>query len=156
MKRILVLLAAITFVGVAAAAAAWPAAPPASAGFMGFDGYLEEYRQAVADLDMPPGTSLPSDRERPSEQTSYQRGSGLVEAQGLWLCAWEQEWLAQRAADTQRADRALAELNGAASMEYVTTYLDQAGKDLFERALEGATNGDPDAMVLDATVNCGD
>jgi hypothetical protein len=89
-------------------------------------------------------------------QATYQRGSGLTEAQGLWLCAWEQEWLAQRGNDKARAAAALEQLRAAPALEYMTKYLDQVGKDLLTNALAQANEGNADGFELDAELNCND
>lgn len=123
---------------------------------MNFEGYEAEYQAAASELTMPPGASLPPGREPPSEPTTYQRGSGLTEAQGLWLCAWEQEWLAQRGHDEARAAAAITQLRTALALEYMTKYLDQVGKDLFTDALAQADQGSADGFELDAQLNCGD
>lgn len=72
-----------------------------------------EYRQALARLSFPPGSSPRLSDPAAGQVGSFEPGTGAVDAGNAWFCAWTIEWSDHRSSDPARASRALAELANA-------------------------------------------
>ncbi|MCM8555973.1 hypothetical protein [Streptomyces sp. STCH 565 A] len=122
---------------------------------MDYDAAAQEYKEAAADLNLPKGADDFPGLPEPAEDTQYQKGVGLVQAQYYWQCAWEKEWLTGQEKNDARAKTALAELENAPKMEYMSKeHLDDQGRSDFLAYLDRAILGDPSGFQMDYTANC--
>lgn len=152
------LLLALTGCGASAAA---PGSPPRAAvdsgverELLGYDQMVSEYQAVKARLTLPAGIEFPATVAPPSQPTMYETGIGTTHAETFWLCAWEEEWLTTRASDPARAAAALAQLRTAPDTDFMSLYLDEAGRRLFAEYLQKADLGDPSGFQQTFTANC--
>lgn len=118
-------------------------------------GVCTEYAQACSALELPPGVVFPGmSASTAGEDSSWEAGCGIVEAQLYWINAWTIEWLEQRGADPEREAKALDVLkNQVPSCELMTKYSDQNTRDWFSMCLEKAELGDPSGFQQTIDVN---
>ncbi|MCC2270007.1 hypothetical protein LKM28_27390 [Streptomyces sp. CT1-17] len=122
---------------------------------MDYDAAANEYKKAAAELNLPKGAEGFPGLPKPAEATQYQKGVGLVQAQYHWQCTWEKEWLTSQEEGGTRADTALAELEKAPKMKYMSKeHLDDQGRSDFLAYLDRAKLGDPSGFQMDYTANC--
>jgi hypothetical protein len=122
---------------------------------MDFDEAAAEYDAAAAELALPNGAKKFPGLPKPQEDTRYQKGVGIVQAQYYWQCAWEKEWLASQGDGGDQAKAALAELEKAPKMKYMSKeHLDDQGRSDFLAYLDRAKLGDPSGFQMDYTANC--
>jgi len=123
--------------------------------FTGYGPAAGEYRDAAAKLTLPGGAKGFPGLAKPEEETSYQQGFGLTQAQFYWRCAWEREWLDTQGSDGKRAKVALFELQKAHSMEFMSKkHLDDLGRSNFDAYMEQAKLGDPSGFQQHFKANC--
>ena len=84
----------------------------------------------------------------------FQIGYGVTRASMLWEYAWEKEWLETYTSDTERAERALQELEKAPEMLYMSPKkCDDATREYFKENLEKAKLGDPSGFEENIRLN---
>lgn len=79
-------------------------------GFTDFATIEEEYLTTIESLNWPEGVTLPDALEGEDTGASFQIGYGDTRASNLWEYSWMQEWLDTYNTDSERAAKALAEL----------------------------------------------
>lgn len=123
--------------------------------FLDESGMQAEYRIEAGRLDLPPGVVFPEAAPvSASGPQSFGEGVGLVFAQQYWIFAWEREWLDQRGKDPTRENAALRVLKSEVpKCEFMTKYLDEAGRQYFDGYVRRAQLGDPSGFQQDVTVN---
>jgi hypothetical protein len=122
---------------------------------MDYKAAATEYDAAAAKLTLPKGAKGFPGLSEPQEKTRYQEGVGLVQAQYYWQCAWEKEWLAAQETGGGRAKAALAELEKAPKMKYMSKkHLDDQGRSDYLAYLDRAKLDDPSGFQMDYTANC--
>lgn len=90
-------------------------------GFTDFATIEEEYLTTIESLNWPEGVTLPDALEGEDTGASFQIGYGDTRASNLWEYSWMQEWLDTYNTDSERAAKALAELEKAFDMPYMGT-----------------------------------
>ena len=124
-------------------------------GLLDQSGYQQEFLEAKAELELPPGFIFPE--EVPDTGGAWvEEGGGVAFAQQYWEFAWITEWLEQRGKDEDRAEKALHMLKYVIPEgEYMTEMLDQAGRDFHKEYVRKAELGDPSGFQHHVTVNPG-
>lgn len=111
--------------------------------FTDFAHIEEEFLETVENLNWPEGTVLPTSLEGENADV-FQIGYGETRASILWEIAWQKEWLNSYMSDSERAEKALKELEKAPSMNYMSgERCDDATRRYFNNNLEKARLGDP-------------
>ena len=90
-------------------------------GFTDFATIEEEYLTTIESLNWPEGFTPPDALEGEDTGASFQIGYGDTRASNLWEYSWMQEWLDTYNTDSERAAKALAELEKAFDMPYMGT-----------------------------------
>ena len=90
-------------------------------GFTDFATIEEEYLTTIESLNWPEGVTPPDALEGEDTGASFQIGYGDTKASNLWEYSWMQEWLDTYNTDSERAAKALAELEKAFDMPYMGT-----------------------------------
>ncbi|WP_129862086.1 hypothetical protein [Streptomyces albidoflavus] len=122
---------------------------------MDYGAAADEYEKATAELNLPKDDNGFPGLPEPDEETQYQEGVGIIQAQYYWQCAWEKEWLTAQGEDDARAKIALTELKKASKMKYMSKeHLDDQGRSDFLAYLDRAILGDPSGFQMDYTANC--
>ncbi|MCE5204314.1 MAG: hypothetical protein ABFC80_02695 [Coriobacteriales bacterium] len=124
-------------------------------GLGSYEDAQREYEQERSRLELPTGMIFPEWRELYTDEAgSYERGTGVMEAQMYWMNAWIVEWLEQRGRDPKREQRALAVLRDEVPRsQLMTKYGDQGMRDYFAGCLQRAELGDPSGYQQAITVN---
>lgn len=90
-------------------------------GFTDFATIEEEYLTTIESLNWPEGFTPPDALEGEDTGASFQIGYGDTRASNLWEYSWMQEWLDTYNTDSERAAKALAELEKAFDMPYAVS-----------------------------------
>lgn len=109
------------------------------------DGMQEEYRAELARLEFPPDYSPAAEAAEGESGASYQSGLGRGAAGFQWLCAWSQEWISQRALDSERADHALDVLDTFPELD-LWNNMDNTGRQTILAAVDEARLNDPSGI----------
>lgn len=122
-------------------------------GLLDQGGYQQEFLEAKAQLELPPGFKFPG--EVPDTGGAWvEEGGGVAHAQSYWEHVWTTEWLEQRGKDEARAEKALHMLKYVIPEgEFMREKLDQAGRDLHAENVRKAELGDPSGFQHFVTVN---
>jgi hypothetical protein len=111
-----------------------------------------EYLEASKDLVLPSGFDFPAPNNAAvaddGNKIYYEAGSGLIDAQYQWYCAWAAE--ATRAADPGPA---LDHMAGVESLE-LWDALDEVGRAQFSNQVSFATLGDVGMLRSFVDTNC--
>lgn len=119
-----------------------------------FDSIEQEYLDYMKKLSWPEGFSLPTKLEGEVAE-EFQVGYGETRASMLWECAWQKEWLQFYKTDSNRAKRALDELEKAPDMHYMSPQkCDDATREYFKDNLNRAKLGDPSGFEENIRLNC--
>ncbi|MDG4773993.1 hypothetical protein [Solwaraspora sp. WMMD792] len=122
----------------------------------------QEYWAETEALELPAGVTWPPvihqepapDHEGVLRGHSYEPGFGRGQAQGVWFCIWQKEWLTQRSGAPERADAALVQLNAYKGMVNYQEYSDAMVRAAVDEQLEKAALGDPSLMAKNVEINC--
>ena len=100
---------------------------------------------------------LPTTLEGEDKNTLFDATYGDTRASNLWEYAWIQEWLNSYDNDPARAERALAQLEGAFDMPYMSTArCDNATRRALRENLDKAQQGDPSGFADYLGINSAD
>ena len=103
----------------------------------------EEYLTTIESLNWPEGFTPPDALEGEDTGASFQIGYGDTRASNLWEYSWMQEWLDTYNTDSERAAKALAELEKAFDMPYMgTDRCDDATRKYLRDNIDKAKLGD--------------
>lgn len=117
-------------------------------GFTDFATIEEEYLTTIKSLNWPEGVTLPDTLEGEDTGASFQVGYGDTRASNLWEYTWMKEWLDTYNTDSERAAKALEELEKAFDMPYMgTDRCDDATRDYLRSAIDKAKLGDPSGFT---------
>ena len=109
-----------------------------------YEDVKKEFAQTVKELTWPEGYEVPKEIDQEKDDSQYEKGFGNTRASLYWEIAWEREWLNTYKSDSERAKKALEELEKAKAMPYMSVEkCDDATRDAFSKSLEQANNGDP-------------
>lgn len=124
-----------------------------ASGFTDFENIEKEYLETLQELNWPENMELPTALEGETAD-QFQIGYGVTRASMLWEYAWEKEWLETYTSDTERAERALKELEKAPEMLYMSPQkCDDATREYFKENLEKAKLGDPSGFEENIRLN---
>lgn len=124
-----------------------------ASGFTDFENIEKEYLETLQELNWPENMELPTALEGETAD-QFQIGYGVTRASMLWEYAWEKEWLETYTSDTERAERALQELEKAPEMLYMSPQkCDDATREYFKENLEKAKLGDPSGFEENIRLN---
>lgn len=113
-------------------------------GFTDFATIEEEYLTTIESLNWPEGVTLPDTLEGEDTGASFQVGYGDTRASNLWEYTWMKEWLDTYNTDSERAAKALEELEKAFDMPYMgTDRCDDATRNYLRSNIDKAKLGDP-------------
>lgn len=108
----------------------------------------EEYLTTIESLNWPEGVTPPDALEGEDTGASFQIGYGDTKASNLWEYSWMQEWLDTYNTDSERAAKALAELEKAFDMPYMgTDRCDDATRKYLRDNIDKAKLGDPSGFT---------
>ena len=117
-------------------------------GFTDFATIEEEYLTTIESLNWPEGFTPPDALEGEDTGASFQIGYGDTRASNLWEYSWMQEWLDTYNTDSERAAKALAELEKAFDMPYMgTDRCDDATRKYLRDNIDKAKLGDPSGFT---------
>ena len=117
-------------------------------GFTDFATIEEEYLTTIESLNWPEGVTPPDALEGEDTGASFQIGYGDTKASNLWEYSWMQEWLDTYNTDSERAAKALAELEKAFDMPYMgTDRCDDATRKYLRDNIDKAKLGDPSGFT---------
>lgn len=117
-------------------------------GFADFSTIEEEYLTTIKSLNWPEGFTLPAALEGEDTGASFQVGYGDTRASNLWEYAWMQEWLDTYNTNSERAEKALEELEKAFDMPYMgTDRCDDATRNYLRNNIDKAKLGDPSGFT---------
>ena len=156
-KKLVAVLAAITFMGTSLSACSSSSSTDNGGEIetTDFAGIQEEYLETLETLNFPEGTPKPTSMEGEDKTMLFQKGWGNTMASQHWECAWEKEWLNTYATDPERAEAALKELEKAPEMPYMKEPVaDQSVRNTFAEITEKARLGDPSRMQSYVYANC--
>ncbi len=123
-------------------------------GFADFETIEEEYLTTIANLNWPEGVVLPDTLEVEDKGASFQIGYGDTRASNLWEYTWMKEWLDNYNTDSERAEKALKELEKAFDMPYMgTARCDDATRNYLRDNIYKAKLGDPSGFTECIQVN---
>lgn len=123
-------------------------------GFTNFTNIEEEYLTTLESLKFPEGTVLPKKLEGEDSEASFQEGYGETRASNLWEYSWMQEWLNTYTSDSERAEKALNELEKAFDMAYMgEDRCDDATRNYLRGNIDKAKAGDPSGFEECIRVN---
>lgn len=115
-------------------------------------GYIAEYQAETTKWSLPTGINYPS-KPRGDLSGKWEVGTGKTEADMIWRCSWEKEWLDNQGADSVRANAALVKLDTwKTTHEYSVT--DENGHTFFADAMQKAHLGDPSGFRETYPVQC--
>ncbi len=116
-----------------------------------------QYLASLDNLQWPEGFVLPTSLEGEDKNTLFDATYGDTRASNLWEYAWIQEWLNSYDNDPARAERALAQLEGAFAMSYMSTArCDNATRQALRENLDKAQQGDPSGFADYLGINSAD
>ncbi|MEE0435375.1 MAG: hypothetical protein UDB11_08225 [Peptococcaceae bacterium] len=116
-----------------------------------------QYLASLDNLQWPEGFVLPTTLEGEDKNTLFDATYGDTRASNLWEYAWIQEWLNSYDNDPARAERALAQLEGAFDMPYMSTArCDNATRRALRENLDKAQQGDPSGFADYLGINSAD
>lgn len=117
-------------------------------GFTDFSTIEEEYLTTIESLNWPEGFTPPAALEGEDTGASFQVGYGDTRASNLWEYAWMQEWLDTYNTNSERAEKALEELEKAFDMPYMgTDRCDDATRNYLRNNIDKAKLGDPSGFT---------
>lgn len=123
-------------------------------GFTDFTHIEEEFLTTINELNWPDNVNLPDKLEGENEGASFQKGYGNTLASNLWEHMWMQEWLDSYNVDSDRAERALNELEKAFDMPYMEEdRCDDATRRYLRENIDKAKLGDPSGFYECIKVN---
>lgn len=119
-----------------------------TSGFTDFATIEEEYLTTIESLNWPEGVTLPDTLEGEDTGASFQVGYGDTRASNLWEYTWMKEWLDTYNTDSERAAKALEELEKAFDMPYMgTDRCDDATRNYLRSNIDKAKLGDPSGFT---------
>ena len=99
-------------------------------------------------MDWPEGFTPPDTLEGEDTGASFQVGYGDTRASNLWEYTWMKEWLDTYNTDSQRAAKALEELEKAFDMPYMgEDRCDDATRNYLRQNIDKAKLGDPSGFT---------
>lgn len=117
-------------------------------GFTDFATIEKEYLTSIENLNWPEGVTLPDTLESEDTGASFQVGYGDTRASNLWEYTWMKEWLDTYNTDSERAEKALEELEKAFDMPYMgTDRCDDATRNYLRNNIDKAKLGDPSGFT---------
>lgn len=126
--------------------------PDSAAGWLNGEQASAEYRAAAAELTLPEGQPWPQDPEpQVADDGSprfYEAGTGAVDAQLHWLCAWangvNREQVSREAAARQVQHVAFDSLA-------ISDHVDQSGRVMLQQLLADLQSGQDTQLLRDAS-----
>ena len=119
-----------------------------------YDQVQDEYAQTCKKLVWPEGYDVPKEIDEKNDGSVYEKGFGNTRASMYWEAAWEREWLNTYKRDPARAEKALAELEKAKTMPYMSeAKCGDATRETFAKYLDQAKNGDPSGFEENIKLN---
>lgn len=117
-------------------------------------GVKQEYKDTISSLRFP--SSYPPPPELEGETAaSFQKGWGNTRASNIWECSWQKEWLANYSSNKKKAAAAIAELEKAPSMTYMSPAVsDDSTRRYFKQIMDKAKLGDPSGFQESVKANC--
>ncbi|WP_072469434.1 hypothetical protein [Urinicoccus massiliensis] len=114
----------------------------------------DEFVKTCKSLNWPEGYEVPKEIDYKKDGSSYEKGFGTTRASLYWEAAWEREWLNSYKTDPERAEKALAELEKATKMTYMSpAKCDDATREAFAKYLDQARHGDPSGFEENIKLN---
>lgn len=109
-SKLLLCIMISSLVVILAGCSASPNSDTGTRGFTDFETIEKEYLTTIENLDWPEGFTPPDTLEGEDTGASFQVGYGDTRASNLWEYTWMKEWLDTYNTDSQRAAKALEEL----------------------------------------------
>lgn len=152
-RRIRLSILATLIIALAGCSKAGAEVSPKSGVFLSYEKMTAEYREAAALIDLPPGEVWPE--SPPGERDAqYEEGFGSTQAEILWFCAWQREWLARLETDPLRAEYALETMEAVTDTGMYRIAYDDVSRSVVDERLDTARNGDTRAVKRDVLLNC--
>lgn len=121
---------------------------------LSYEEVQDEFVQTCKELNWPEGYHIPKEIDFKKDDSVYEKGFGNTRASMYWEAAWEKEWLNTYKTDPARAEKALAELEKAKTMPYMSEEkCDDATREFFDKYLDQAKNGDPSGFEENIRLN---
>ncbi len=116
----------------------------------------QEYRDTLAELQLPSGYSFPEKMSSLVDSSdSYEQGVGAGDAVHYWYCSWVLEWLRLRVSSPEAAEDALQMIAAVQETEtYQRDWDYQSIQVPFEEGLAAAQLGDPTYFQRESEANC--
>ena len=147
-SKLLLCIMISSLVVILAGCSASPNSDTGTRGFTDFETIEKEYLTTIENLDWPEGFTPPDALEGEDTGASFQIGYGDTRASNLWEYSWMQEWLDTYNTDSERAAKALAELEKAFDMPYMgTDRCDDATRKYLRDNIDKAKLGDPSGFT---------
>ena len=129
-------------------------ASASSTKMLSYEEIQDEFVQTCKELNWPEGYHIPKEIDCKKDDSVYEKGFGNTRASMYWEAAWEKEWLNTYKTDPARAEKALAELEKAKTMPYMSEEkCDDATREFFDKYLDQAKNGDPSGFEENIRLN---
>ena len=147
-SKLLLCIMISSLVVILAGCSASPNSDTGTRGFTDFETIEKEYLTTIENLDWPEGFTPPDTLEGEDTGASFQVGYGDTRASNLWEYTWMKEWLDTYNTDSQRAAKALEELEKAFDMPYMgTDRCDDATRKYLRDNIDKAKLGDPSGFT---------
>lgn len=147
-SKLLLCIMISSLVVILAGCSASPNSDTGTRGFTDFETIEKEYLTTIENLDWPEGFTTPDTLEGEDTGASFQVGYGDTRASNLWEYTWMKEWLDTYNTNSQRAAKALEELEKAFDMPYMgEDRCDDATRNYLRQNIDKAKLGDPSGFT---------
>ena len=147
-SKLLLCIMISSLVVILAGCSASPNSDTGTRGFTDFETIEKEYLTTIENLDWPEGFTPPDTLEGEDTGASFQVGYGDTRASNLWEYTWMKEWLDTYNTDSQRAAKALEELEKAFDRPYMgEDRCDDATRNYLRQNIDKAKLGDPSGFT---------
>lgn len=120
------------------------------------NGALDEYRDAQADLALPPGASWPATTpilEPSADAGKFEYGVGLQEAQAVWYCSWAREAISESSEQQVALDK-LSEFPDQFGSDGKYAKGDDSLREYYDNIEEAGALGDLSPLQEHISLNC--
>ena len=125
-------------------------------------GMEAEFKETTKRLPLPPDAVWPPvvhlspepDGSGVMRDHVYEPGYGKQDAEWVWFCLWQREWLAQRGKDSVRGSAALDMMMRFKETDNYIVGHDDDSKQVIDELLAGAAVGDPSKVAHMVDVGC--